>query len=65
MSRFRKSEYRAEKRDAEKPFEQQQDRCEGSMGMCGSNDVAACLRCGKPYCAVCAVAHLGFCRGMR
>lgn len=65
MSRYKKSEYRAEKRDAEKPFQQQQERCEGYRGMCKTKAVIPCSRCWKPYCAEHLADHQSLCRGMR
>lgn len=65
MSRFKKSQYRTEKAVHEKPFEQQQERCEGQMGMCGSKKVMPCGRCQKPFCGPCSDYHVSVCRGMR
>jgi hypothetical protein len=66
MSRYRRGEYRAERRAklAERPREFVS--CQGDMGMCGKKDpLAPCGRCGKPYCSDHAVSHPRFCLGIR
>jgi len=65
MSRFRPSEYRTEKRQREKPFEQQTERCEGGLGLCTMKHVAQCPFCQKPHCINHYGEHHKRCRGMR
>ena len=66
MSRFKKSEYRAERRGSLVPTRQQTERCEGLMGTCDSTAVEICVRCGRPFCAGGHMNyHLTRCRGMR
>lgn len=63
MSRFKKSEYRVEKRS--KPAERASAPkiCQGDMGLCKSKDITPCSKCGRPYCEEHAKDHPKYCLG--
>lgn len=63
MSRFRKSEYRTEKRS--NPMEKAVvlKICQGDMGLCHNKNVVACSKCSRPYCEEHAKDHPKYCLG--
>jgi hypothetical protein len=66
MSRYRRGEYRAERRAKPAQKTAALEACQGDMGMCGKKKAAApCARCRKPYCPEHAEPHTRFCLGVR
>lgn len=66
MSRFRKSEYRVEKRSKPAPEDPKvYKHCQGNMGLCTEKkSLAVCGKCGKPFCATCGESHPKYCLGI-
>lgn len=65
MARFRKSEYRTEKRarPADKP--EVFTKCQGDMGNCRKRDLLLpCVKCRKPYCEMHLQEHPRYCLGV-
>lgn len=66
MSRFRKSEYRAEKRAKNVEKMASWNVCQGDMGLCTQKkDLTPCDRCKKPYCQEHAKDHPKYCLGIQ
>lgn len=65
MARYRKGEYRTERR--KRPVDEQRtvDCCQDGMGTCGRKDaLAPCARCGKPFCGEHSAEHPRYCLGV-
>jgi hypothetical protein len=67
MSRYKKSEYRAEPRKLPRPSEASRTYvvCQGGMGLCDKKkDLTVCGKCGKPFCGEHKDSHPAYCLGV-
>ncbi len=65
MPRFRKGEYRTEKRAKPGETQAKYGACQGGMGLCREKKgLSTCPKCQKPYCGAHYIDHPKYCLGM-
>ena len=65
MARYRKSEYRTERRAQPKEKVEYKKICQGDMGLCTRRKVTPCSQCRRPYCEEHYKDHPKYCMGIR